>query len=71
MESYKKFLEKVEGAYHFKVPAEIVKKVLPYLQEENIKRKEVVLSLGERPKKCYCIIEGIMRSYYIDMEGKR
>lgn len=69
MNNITRYIELLERKRGISIPEDVVEKVFSHMREEHIRKREVVLSLGEVPKKCYCIVEGIMRSYYIDMEG--
>ena len=66
-------LEKILKSINIKYEANLTKEdVIPMLNFAQIvqfNKGDVILGVGEPMKKCYLILNGIIRSYYLDIEG--
>lgn len=59
----------VEKFMRIKMPSEVVEKADNMVKSRIIAKGEIIVHVGDRPKDVYFIISGLLRSYYIDING--
>lgn len=52
-----------------KVSAEKLTELLSYGKQVSFEKGDLILGIGEKMKKVYFILQGITRSYYLDIQG--
>lgn len=60
----------VERFMQVKIPSEIVEKAANMITSRVISKGEVIVHVGDMQKEVYFIKSGLLRSYYIDINGK-
>jgi CRP-like cAMP-binding protein len=59
----------IEEFMQVKMPEEVVKKAINMFTKNIIAKGEIVVHVGDIQKKIYFVISGLLRSYYIDING--
>lgn len=67
---HNKICSMVKTYLGLQVPAEIFEKLIPYCKKVEFQKGELILRIGEEMRNVYFILEGLTRSYYLDLEGR-
>lgn len=67
---YNKICSMIKTYFGLEVSKEAFIKLLPYCRKTEFQKGEIILGIGEEMKKVYFILEGLTRSYYLDLEGR-
>ena len=59
----------VEKFMQIKMPSEAVEKADNMVKSRSIAKGEIIVHVGDMPKDVYFVISGLLRSYYIDING--
>lgn len=68
--NYDKICSMIEIYLGLKISKESLIKLLPYGRRIEFQKGEIILGIGQEMKKVYFILEGLTRSYYLDLEGR-
>lgn len=59
----------IEEIMQLKVPEEVAKKAINMFTKKTIARGDIVVHVGDMQKEIYFVTSGLLRSYYIDING--
>lgn len=69
MTIYHQLLQLMENTLQLKFPPELISLLKPLFHPQKIVKGDTLLHAGELPCQTYILIDGLMRSYYIDSNG--
>lgn len=69
VEGFIKMQKMIENFMQAKMPDEVAKKAESMFKSKIISKGEIVVHVGDNQNEIYFIISGLLRSYYIDMNG--
>ena len=69
MTVYSQLLNLIESTLQIKLPLELLPVLKALFHEKRLSKGETLIQLGDFPCKAYILVEGLMRSYYIDCNG--
>lgn len=69
IEGLVQFQEMVENFTQSKIPDKVVKKAESMFKSRNILKGEILVHVGDIQNELYIVLSGLMRSYYIDING--
>lgn len=63
------FVKQIEKRYNCKLKTETVEKISKLAYKKSFKRKYIVSNVGDRDNEFMFLLSGLIRVYYIDIEG--
>jgi CRP-like cAMP-binding protein len=69
IEGLEQIKQMVEKYMQVEMPDEVFKKVVGMVKSRTISKGEIVVHVGDVQKDLYFVISGLLRSYYIDING--
>lgn len=63
------FISEIAKKYNSNIPTETIEEIIKLAYKKKVKRKDMVSSIGDKDDTFMILLSGLIRLYYVDIEG--